>query len=184
MGRVRPLAALCAALLGVTAAPGVAAAETAGAPSTSTSTTPVAPTTPTSTPVAGQLALTLEKVGGSPTFALAGRRIVVRGKVTPYVAGQTVAVSFYLDGRRVALDAASVLPAAHGKGQFSVDFSSRYAGLLQVRAAHAATAQQGAFATRALRAFGSSTRTSVSARGASRCACCNRSWARCTTRCR
>lgn len=73
----------------------------------------------------------------------------MRGTVTPYVAGQTVAVSFYLDGRRVALSSASVLPAAHGKGQFRVDFSSRYAGLLRVRAAHAATAQQGAFSASA-----------------------------------
>jgi len=145
VGRVRGLAALCAALLAIAAAPGAAAAETVAAPSTSTSTAPAAPAAPASTPVVGALALALEKVGGNPTFALVGRRIVVRGTITPYVAGQTVAVSFYLDGRRVALDAASVLPAAHGRGQFRVDFSSRYAGLLQVRAAHAATAQQDAF---------------------------------------
>jgi peptidoglycan hydrolase-like protein with peptidoglycan-binding domain len=146
--RVRSPAALCAALLAIAAAPGAAAAE-AAAPSPSTSTTPAAPTATASTPVAGTLALTLEKVGGRPAFALVGRRIVVRGTVTPYAAGQAVAVSFYLDGRRVELDTASVLPVAHGKGQFRVDFSSRYAGLLQVRAAHAATAQQGAFSASA-----------------------------------
>jgi peptidoglycan hydrolase-like protein with peptidoglycan-binding domain len=146
--RVRSPAALCAALLAIAAAPGAAAAE-AAAPSPSTSTTPAAPTAPASTPVAGTLALTLEKVGGSPTFALVGRRIVVRGTVTPYVAGQTVTVGFYLDGRRVELDTASVLPVAHGSGQLRVDFSSRYAGLLQVRAEHAATAQQGAFSASA-----------------------------------
>jgi peptidoglycan hydrolase-like protein with peptidoglycan-binding domain len=145
--RVRTPAALCAALLAIAAAPGAAAAETAAAPSTPT--TPVASTAPASTPAAGALALALEKVGGRPAFALVGRRIVVRGTVTPYVAGQSVAVSFYLDGRRVELDTASVLPVAHGKGQFRVDFSSRYAGLLQVRAAHAATAQQGAFSASA-----------------------------------
>jgi peptidoglycan hydrolase-like protein with peptidoglycan-binding domain len=146
IGRARTPSALCAALLGVAAAPAVAAADTAAATSTSASTAPA------STPVAGTLALALGKVGGSPTFALVGRRVVVRGTVTPYVAGQTVTVSFYLDGRRVALDAASVLPAAHDRGQFRVDFSSRYAGLLQVRAAHAATAQQDAFSASAPRA--------------------------------
>ena len=40
------------------------------------------------------------RLGGSPPFALVGRRIVVRGIVTPYVAGQTVEVSFYLEAAR------------------------------------------------------------------------------------
>jgi peptidoglycan hydrolase-like protein with peptidoglycan-binding domain len=147
--RVRSPAALCAALLAIAAAPGAAGAETAAAPPAPTSATPVASTAPASTPVAGTLTLALEKVGGRPTFALVGRKIVVRGTVTPYVAGQAVAVGFYLDGRRVELDTASVLPVAHGSGQLRVDFSSRYAGLLQVRAEHAATAQQGAFSASA-----------------------------------
>jgi peptidoglycan hydrolase-like protein with peptidoglycan-binding domain len=99
--------------------------------------------------VSGTLELALRKVGGSPPFALVGKRIVVRGTVTPYVAGETVTVSFYLDGRRLAANVASVLPAAGGAGQFHVGFSSRYAGLLRARAAHDATAGQGAFAASA-----------------------------------
>jgi peptidoglycan hydrolase-like protein with peptidoglycan-binding domain len=141
------LVALCAALLAVAAAlaaaPGAAIAETSGAPS---SAAPNAPTTPVSASVAGRLSLALEKTGGSPLFALVGRRLVARGSVTPYVAGQSVTVSFYLDGRRVARDVVGVLPAAGGAGRFRVAFSSRYAGLLQARADHYATAQQGAFA--------------------------------------
>ena len=45
----------------------------------------------------------LLRVGGSPPFALVGGRITVRGIVTPYVGGQTVKVSFYRDGRKVAV---------------------------------------------------------------------------------
>jgi peptidoglycan hydrolase-like protein with peptidoglycan-binding domain len=74
-----------------------------------------------------------------------GTRIVVRGTVTPYVPGQTVVVGFYLDGRRVATNTVSVLAAADGTGQFRVGFASRYAGLVQTRAVHDATAQQAAF---------------------------------------
>jgi len=148
--RGRALAALCATVFAVAAAvvaaPGSAVAETISAPSSSA---PTAPTTPASTPVAGRLSLALEKVGGSPPFALVGRRLQARGSVTPYVAGQTVTVSFYLDGVRVARDVVGVLPEAGGAGQFRVAFSSRYAGLLQARADHYATVQQGAFAATA-----------------------------------
>src|SRR5271166_3790228 len=142
--RGRGLAALCAALAGVALAPGTAVAETASAPPSS-----APPAAPTSTPVAGRLSLALEKVGGSPPFALVGRRLQARGSVTPYVAGQTVTVSFYLDGVRVARDVVGVLPATGGAGQFRVAFSGRYAGLLRARADHYATSQQGAFAASA-----------------------------------
>lgn len=131
----RRVAALTAALACALVAPAIAGAETPGVPA------------------AGVIRLTLQKVGGRPPFALVGRAIVVRGVVTPYVAGQTVAVSFYLDGREVATHAASVLPLRNGVGQLHVHFTSHYGGLLRVRAAHAATAQQAAFSgvTRALR---------------------------------
>jgi hypothetical protein len=99
-------------------------------------------------PVAGQVKLVLAKVGGSPAFALVGTRIAVRGTVTPYVAGQTVAVSLYLDGRRVASNTVSVLAGAGGAGRFHVGFSSRYAGLAQVRAVHEGTAAQAGFSAR------------------------------------
>jgi hypothetical protein len=89
-------------------------------------------------------------VGGSPPFALVGGRITVRGIVTPYVAGQKVKLSIYRQGRKIAVDRASVVAArpaagASSSGQFRVSLESHYAGLVQVRAAHYATAQQGAF---------------------------------------
>ncbi len=103
------------------------------------------PAPPVTAPIAGQVRLTLEKVGGSPPFALVAGRIVVRGSVTPYVAGQTVKVSFYLEGRKVGVENVGVLPGRGGAGRFQVGFSNRTAGLLQARVAHAATPQQGPF---------------------------------------
>jgi hypothetical protein len=140
------LAGLCTALSCIAAVPASAAAEPDAAPSS-----PLAPAsagTPAAGPVAATLELELRRVGGSPPFALVGGRIVVRGVVTPYVAGQTVAVSFYLDGRQLAANVVSVLPGAGGRGQFDVRFSSRYAGLVRARVVHYATAQQGAFGGR------------------------------------
>jgi peptidoglycan hydrolase-like protein with peptidoglycan-binding domain len=132
------LAALCATLACVLA-PQPAGAETPAAPAAST---PAAP-------APGQLRLVLQKVGGSPLFALDGERIVVRGVVTPYVAGQTVTVDFAIDGRNVGANAVSVLALGNGAGEFHLGFTSRYGGLLQVRANHAATAQQQAFGAHA-----------------------------------
>jgi len=101
------------------------------------------------TPVPGQVKLALEKVGGSPPFALVGARIVVRGVVMPYVAGQTVRVSFYLEGRKVGMETVGMLAGRGGAGRFQVGFSSRQAGLLKARVAHYATPQQGAFSSSA-----------------------------------
>jgi peptidoglycan hydrolase-like protein with peptidoglycan-binding domain len=98
----------------------------------------------------GRVQLVLEHVHGSPPFALVGGRIVVRGIVTPYVAGQGVRVSFYREGRKVGVETVGVLAASKGAGRFQVDFSSGDAGLVQARAAHYATPQQGAFSARAL----------------------------------
>ncbi len=89
--------------------------------------------------------LSLQDVGGSPRFALLGRRIAVRGLVTPYVSGQTVEVSFYLDGRDVGVRAVAVLPAEGGAGGFRVYFTSDHGGLLRARAVHYASAEQAAF---------------------------------------
>jgi L,D-transpeptidase catalytic domain len=106
------------------------------------------PTPPLAAPTAGAIRLELQKVGGTPLFADAGSRIVVQGIVTPYVAGQEVKLSFYLDGRKVAVETAGVLAAANGAGRFRIGYVSRDAGALQARAAHYATAQQVAFAGR------------------------------------
>jgi peptidoglycan hydrolase-like protein with peptidoglycan-binding domain len=134
--------AACAVIALATAVPTAANAETSAAPSATPS--------PPATAVAGQAKLELRGVGGSPLFALVGRRVTVRAAVTPYVAGQTLDVGLYLDGREVATKTVSVQPQANGVGQARVDFSSRYAGLAQARVAHAATAQQAAFSARSV----------------------------------
>jgi len=104
-------------------------------------------------PVAGVVKLELQKVGGSPPFAFVRKRIVVRGIVAPYVAGQLVKVSFYRDGRKVAVQVASVqasrpLIGGRGEGQFHVAYASDAPGLVQARAVHYATPQQGEFSGR------------------------------------
>jgi len=106
------------------------------------------PPPPAPAPVSGQIRLVLQHVGGSPPFALLGQRIAVRGIVTPYVGGQTVKVSFYRDGRKVAVKTVSVLAVGNGAGQFHINYVSGFPGLVQARAAHYETPQQGAFSGR------------------------------------
>jgi hypothetical protein len=90
----------------------------------------------------------LQHAGGSPPFALLGQHVVVRGVVTPYVGGQKVKVSFYREGRKVAVKNVNVAAIGNGAGQFHVNYVSGFPGLVQARAAHYATAQQGAFSGR------------------------------------
>jgi hypothetical protein len=141
--------AVCAALALLPTLPSAASAKGTVPPTPPKPTPPVVPIAPPApTAAAGHVQLVLQKVGGQPLFALAGRRFVVRGIVIPYVAGPGVKVSFYRDGRKVGLQRLSVLPIGNGAGQFHVGFTSRYAGLVQVRAAHYATPQQAAFGGR------------------------------------
>jgi len=86
---------------------------------------------------------------GSVPFALVGERLVVRGAVTPYVAGQRVTVHFVLDGRDVASRTATVASSPGGRGRFRVTYASRRPGLLGVAATHAATPQLTALAAHA-----------------------------------
>jgi peptidoglycan hydrolase-like protein with peptidoglycan-binding domain len=146
LGRALPFAVL----LCFAAAPAAGAAE--GASTTPTPTTPTLPTTSTTpttpAPTAGRIKLVLQRVGGRPRFALVGQRIVVRGVVIPYVAGQTVKLSFYREGRKVAVKRVGVLALGNGAGQFHVGFTSAEGGLVQVRAAHYATPAQIAYGAR------------------------------------
>jgi hypothetical protein len=121
----------------------------AGAADGATTLTPPAPASPVPAPAAGRLKLVLQRVGGHPRFAIVGQRIVVRGVVIPYVAGQSVKLSFYRDGRKVAVKRAAVLALGNGAGQFHVSFTSAAAGLLIARAAHYVTPAQLAYSARA-----------------------------------
>jgi hypothetical protein len=82
--------------------------------------------------------------GGHP-FELVGERLVIRGIVTPFVAGQRVAVGFYRDGRRVGTKTVSVLDLGNGAGQFHVGYVSFRTGVLRAKASHVGTPGQAAF---------------------------------------
>src|SRR5579875_2625758 len=124
------LATLACVVLVPAAAAAPAAAEAPPAPSSPVAGAPA--------PAAGAMRLRLSGVGGRPLFALLGRRILVSGVVEPYVAGQSVTVSFYRDGAKVATRVVPVVAAAHGGGRFRAASASRYGGLARVRAVGAA----------------------------------------------
>jgi len=94
------------------------------------------------------MTLVVQSAHGRPPFTVVGERVVVRGVVIPYVAGQKVAVSFLLDGRRTFARNVSVLALGNGAGQFHIGWSSPRAGVLNVTGTHTATARMRAFAAR------------------------------------
>jgi peptidoglycan hydrolase-like protein with peptidoglycan-binding domain len=144
------LLAVCAVTLWAALPASAGAAETSSAPAAPPAAeTPTPPVVPP--PSAGKIKLELERVAGTPLFALMGTRIVVHGLVTPYVAGQTVKVSFYREGRKVEVRIVSVLALHNGEGQFRINFATRTAGLVQALAVHYATPQQVQFSGRSPR---------------------------------
>jgi len=144
-----PLPAVAPRLLAIAAACVVSGAcLSSGVSAALAAETPTAVPAPAPAVVPGRISMQLQKVGGSPPFALVGGRIVVRGVVTPYVGGQSVQVSFYREARKVEVKTVSVIAIGNGAGQFHINFASHYAGLVEARGAHYATAQQGAFAGR------------------------------------
>jgi L,D-transpeptidase catalytic domain/Putative peptidoglycan binding domain len=141
------LAGVLAGLACAAALPGSAAgASSAGTPASAPASTPAPPPAPGA--AAGTMSLALLHAGGTPPFALTGHGIGVRGTVAPFVAGQTVKVSIYRDGRRIGVRVLAVQPQAAGTGTFSISFRSGYPGAVEIRAAHYATAQQAAFSAR------------------------------------
>jgi hypothetical protein len=87
--------------------------------------------------------------GRRPDFMLDGERLVVRGVVKPFVAGQSVVVSFSRDGRAVATKTVAVLPASNGTGSFRLGYASRRPGVVRATATHAASPQMSAFTAQA-----------------------------------
>jgi peptidoglycan hydrolase-like protein with peptidoglycan-binding domain len=93
------------------------------------------------TPASGSLRLVIQHAHGSPPFALLGERIVVRGIVVPYVAGQKVVLSIHRKGQRVLSRRLGISDVGNGAGQFHFAYASPHTGLVSVRAEHAATPQ-------------------------------------------
>jgi hypothetical protein len=130
-----PAAVLAALAVGCAGAGGAAALAEAGA-------------APTGAPAAGapgagaspeRARLVLLGARGEPPFALLGGRIVVRGLITDFAAGQRVVVSFLRDGRRVGAKVLRLTPRSDGTGRFEVPFKSHYAGtVLATLAVHLA----------------------------------------------
>jgi peptidoglycan hydrolase-like protein with peptidoglycan-binding domain len=106
---------------------------------------PPTPAPPTAAPVNGRLELVVQHAHGRPAFALAGERIVARGVVIPYVAGQKVVVRFYRNGHKVGVKQVSVLPVGNGAGQFHIGYTSAKPGLVAIKGEHEASPQLSAF---------------------------------------
>jgi len=126
---------------------------------------PPAASTPASAP--GQIKLVIQHAFGHPPFVIAGGRMVVRGIVLPFVAGQRVKLSFYRDGRKVQVSSAAVQDLGNGAGQLHVSFSSAITGVVQVHAVHYATAEQAQFTARSARVHFASPSLSSGSRGPS-----------------
>ncbi|HEY2140433.1 MAG TPA: L,D-transpeptidase family protein [Solirubrobacteraceae bacterium] len=125
---------------------GLTTAPASSAAPTSTPPPPSSPPLPEVVP--GHVKLVIQHAFGNPQFVVAGARMVLRGIVIPYVAGQKVKVSFYRDGRKLDVKTVAVLAVGNGAGQFHLSYSSAGQGLVQATAVHYATPQQGQFAAR------------------------------------
>jgi L,D-transpeptidase catalytic domain len=100
---------------------------------------------------AGHLRLAAERVGGGRRRALVGAPWRVRGRVRPFVAGQSVVVRLYRRGRKLRAVRVAVQPSRTGPtGWFVVGFAMRRPGRVVVRASHRATPQQRTFRARAV----------------------------------
>jgi hypothetical protein len=83
-------------------------------------------------------------------YVLTGDRLIVRGKLKPFVAGQTVLVELFRNGKRVDHGKAKVHKVGTA-GEYRAVFRPGRVGVLAVRAAHRATAKQKAAKTGKLR---------------------------------
>jgi peptidoglycan hydrolase-like protein with peptidoglycan-binding domain len=132
----------------------------AAPPSTPASSVPVA------APPAGSVKLIIQRAHDSKApFALLGERILVRGSVVPYVAGQKILLDIYRDGRRVFSRQIGVSAVGNGAGQFHIAYASPRTGMVSVRAEHAATPQLDAFAAKAVSVRYEPSTIGVGARG-------------------
>jgi L,D-transpeptidase-like protein/putative peptidoglycan binding protein len=111
---------------------------------------PVPPPPPAPVPAAGKASFTV--AGGLPTkkvrYLSRGQRVVVRGTVKPFVAGQSVRLEIVRRGKVVSRHDAPVRQGRKGAGRFTVRFKTRRRGVLRLVVKHTATPQQQAFRAR------------------------------------
>jgi hypothetical protein len=113
--------------------------------------TPTATPTPTPTPPPAaapapgtmRLAARDTRRVGKARVVVAGRAWRLAGTVTPFVAGQTVTVRVYRDGKRIAQRREPIAAAPDGRsGTFRTLVRTGRPGLYTAKATHAATAEQ------------------------------------------
>jgi hypothetical protein len=73
--------------------------------------------------------------------------VPVNGTITPFVAGQQVEVTFYLNGHKLLARQAAVQPGKGGSGSFSASIIVREDGKYAAAAQHVATAALGGDST-------------------------------------
>ena len=96
-------------------------------------------------------------------YVLRGNKLVVRGKIKPFVAGQKVLIEMFKHGKRVR----RVVAKVHKGGKFRVAFKLHRTGGLGVRARHKATKKQKAGKSAKLHFTSLVPRAHIGSRGAS-----------------
>jgi hypothetical protein len=161
MRRLLPLLAALVALLAVAsptrattpAAPASATATPAPAPPPANPIPLPAPAEPQPKPAGGTLSLSWIRpiVLRGHVMGLAGRSLLVRGRVSRYVKGQTVVVRAYRDGRRFFSQRVRIRGVGKGRGGFKLRVTPHGRGRIGITATHARTAGQHAMEAGALR---------------------------------
>jgi hypothetical protein len=154
------LPVLLLAALGPTAAAQAADVDAELAATTPTATTPAPPPPPLPpepepAPVSKGGKASIDVANGIPTsklrYVARGDRIEVVGKVRPFVAGQVALLEVRRSGRVGSRHRAQIRRARRGTGKATFHFKARRKGVYKLRIRHGATAQQGAFHSRAAR---------------------------------
>jgi lipoprotein-anchoring transpeptidase ErfK/SrfK len=126
-------------VIAVAAALVVPAAAAAQVPTPTPTVTPTPTPTPAPVAVKGNLRLKIEK-----TYRDTGRHIAftrdswrVRGEMRPYVAGQTVTIRFFRQGKRIHQQVEKLKPIQGGKvGLFETPFRAKGEGRITITAVH------------------------------------------------
>src|SRR4051794_7217706 len=115
--------------------------------------TPPPPNPRPAPPAGGKLTLSWIKpiVLRGHAMGFAGRSLLVRGRVSTYVRGQSVVVRAYRNGRRFFSKRVRVRGVGRGRGSFKLRVTPKGPGRIGITAKHARTAKQVAMRAKALR---------------------------------
>ena len=117
------------------------------------STQPTAPPPPAPTPADASMSIQVKSGISSHgrRYVLKGDKLIVRGSVKPFVAGQKVLVELFYKGTRVAHKNTKVRKDGASAGRYRVVFRAGRVGVFAARAVHGGTDQQKAAKTAKLR---------------------------------